>query len=167
MKIYTRTGDDGMTSLINDIRVSKTDDRIELLGQIDELSAMIGMAKVIADDTGKEELSVIQQELIKIMAKIADSENENYNVTDESVAFLEKTIDNMENLISRDGKFVLYGQCELSARLDVARAVARRVERHFYKVKMQYETDEIALKYINRLSDYLYILARHEEEKIK
>ncbi len=163
MKLYTKTGDGGTTSLMNGVRVSKSDDRIELLGTIDELSSHMGLAKVVADDTVKETLSKIQSELIGIMAGIADPRDVKYKVKQEQIAFLEKEIDRIEGSFEREMKFVLYGGCEASARLDVARAVARRAERCFRKVSLRYGADVNALQYVNRLSDFLYISARYAD----
>lgn len=165
MRIYTKKGDNGITTLMEEIRVSKTDDRIELLGTIDELSSHIGLAKAAMRKDDKERLSLIQQELIKMMAGIAEPRNIEYKFHEEQICRIEKEIDKVENLFSRDNKFVLYGGCEISARLDIARAVARRVERRFRKVNMNYVCDMQAMKYVNRLSDYLYILARYEDYK--
>ena len=163
MKIYTKTGDGGTTSLMNGVRVSKSDDRIELLGTIDELSSHMGLAKVVAEDAVKETLSKIQGELIGLMAGIADPRDQKYKVKEEQIAFLEKEIDRIEGSFEREMKFVLYGGCEASARLDVARAVARRAERCFRKVSLRYGADANALQYVNRLSDFLYISARYAD----
>lgn len=163
MKLYTKQGDKGTTSLMNGIKVSKDDERMELLGTIDELSSHIGMAKAIAGPELIDRLSKVQGELIQMMAKIADPHNPKYAFTDEQILFLENTIDRVENAFPREKKFVLYGGCELSARLDLARTVARRAERRFFKVSKGYNTDSKALQYINRLSDYLYIEARYAD----
>jgi len=163
MKIYTKTGDGGTTSLMNGVRVSKSDERIELLGTIDELSSHMGLAKVVAASDQKETLSKIQGELIGLMAGIADSKESRYKIKEEQIAFLEKEIDRIEGSFEREMKFVLYGGCELSARLDVARAVARRAERCFRKVSLRYGADANALQYVNRLSDFLYISARYAD----
>ncbi len=160
MKIYTKQGDHGQTSLMNGVSVSKSDDRIELLGTIDELSSFIGLAKVLADASLCDRLSMIQQVLMHIMAGIADPRNPKFALCSKRVAELEQQIDQMENSFSRTKGFVLYGGCELSARLDVARAVARRAERRFRSVALKYGADSKALEYMNRLSDYLYITAR-------
>lgn len=165
MKLYTKQGDNGMTSLMNGIRVSKDDDRMELLGTIDELSSHIGLAKTIADLEMRDDLSKIQGELMQIMAKIADPRNVKYAITEEQLSYLEKRIDEMENAFPRKKAFVLYGGCELSARLDVARTIARRAERRFFKVSKKYNTDAKALQYMNRLSDFLYIEARFADYK--
>lgn len=163
MKIYTKNGDTGKTSLKNGISVSKSDDRIELLGTIDELSSNIGLAKVIADQTLSNRLSQIQKELIQMMAGIADPRNLDYRFTKEETLALEEEIDRLEDLFPRSKEFILYGGCEQSARLDVARAVARRAERRFRKVAQNYGADTKALQYINRLSDYLYVAARYAD----
>ena len=143
MKVYTKQGDGGMTSLMNGIRVSKWDERVELLGTLDELNSHIGLVKAATKGDGDlpERLSKIQRELMSMMAQVAAP----------SDAF------------PRKKEFVLYGGCELSARLDVARAVARRAERRFHKVAKCYRIDANALKYMNRLSDYLYIEARYAD----
>lgn len=165
MKIYTKNGDSGKTSLMNGISVSKSDDRIELLGTIDELSSNIGLAKVIADQSLSGRLSQIQKELIQMMAGIADPRNLDYRFTKEETLALEEEIDRLESLFPRTKEFILYGGCEQSARLDVARAVARRAERRFRKVAQNYGADSKALQYMNRLSDYLYIAARYADYK--
>ena len=164
MKLYTGTGDTGMTSLLNETKVSKADDRIELLGTIDELSSNIGLAKVVVKEEQKRELSAIQQVLLTVMAGIADSANADFRVNNEQI---ESQIDKIENAFPREKKFILYGDCEASARLDVARSVARRAERCFKRVELQYHVDKKAMQYMNRLSDYLYIMARYEDYKEK
>ena len=166
MKLYTKQGDSGTTSLMNGMRVPKYDDRMELMGAIDELSSHIGLAKVIAEPELKDRLSKIQGELIQMMAKIADPGNGKYSFTEEQISYLECVIDKLEQGFPRRKEFVLYGGCELSARLDVARTIARRAKRRFFKVSKGYNTDAKALKYINRLSDYLYIEARYADYRM-
>ncbi len=164
MKIYTMTGDQGYTSLLNHSRVSKTDDRIELLGTIDELNSHLGLAKVAAGDLLKADISKVQSTLIKVMAGVASGSVGKYRLTDE-ISEMEALIDAVEQSFPRDKKFVLYGGCELSARLDVARAVARRAERQFCRTTRLYSLDAQAQKYMNRLSDYLYVCARWADYK--
>lgn len=163
MKIYTKQGDSGITSLMNGIKVPKYDERMELLGTIDELSSHIGLAKAIAGQEVRDRLSKIQGELIQMMAKIADPGNAEYAFKEEQVLYLENTIDQLENGFPRRKEFVLYGGCEFSARLDVARATARRAERRFWKVAKGYNADRKALQYMNRLADYLYVEARYAD----
>ena len=165
MKIYTKRGDKGKTSLINEIEVSKADERIELLGTLDELSTAIGFAKVMMEDSIKEDLSSIQKELMFIMAGIADADNPMYQVDEDEIHSLEIKIDELENSFEREKKLILYGECETSARLDLARVAARKAERYFWKIQKEYNLDILAIKYMNRLSDYFYILARFEDSK--
>ena len=134
MKLYTKQGDCGTTSLMIGMRVPKYDDRMELMGTIDELRSHFGLAKVIAEPELKDRLSKIQGELIQMMAKIADPGNGKYSFREEQNSYLECVIDKLEQGFPRRKEFVLYGGCELSARLDVARTIARRAERRFFKV---------------------------------
>ena len=163
MSIYTKKGDSGKTSLMDGISVSKSDDRIELLGTIDELNSSIGLAKVIADHPLYDDLARRQQELLQMMNGIADPRNPDHRFTKEETLTLEEGIDHMESLFPRIKDFVLYGGCEQSARLDMARAVARRAERRFRKAALKYGAAPKAMQYLNRLSDYLYVAARYAD----
>ncbi len=163
MKIYTKNGDKGRTSLGNGDAVFKTDARIELLGTIDELSSHLGLAKTAACPKFQEQVSHIQKELIWLMAGIADAKNPAYQVKEDEIAYLERQIDKWESSFPRAKEFVLYGGCELSARLDVARAVARRAERQYHRAAQIYGVDEATARYLNRLSDYLYMAARYAD----
>ena len=100
MSIYTKNGDEGKTSLINESVVSKSDDRIELLGTIDELSSYIGFAKVLAPEHEKNILSEIQKDLIIIMAGVADAENPDYFINEKKIKNMEYKIDYLESLFS-------------------------------------------------------------------
>ena len=155
MKVYTKKGDGGNTSLANGMSVSKADDRIELIGTIDELNSYIGHAKVLSEDHLKTNLAEIQRTLMKIMAAVADPRNLDYRMSAEETVHLEDQIDELEAAFPRARDFVLYGGCELSARLDIARAVTRRAERRFRKVAQNYGADAKAMQYVNRLADYL------------
>ena len=163
MKIYTKTGDKGTTGMLSGIRVRKSDDRMELIGTLDELSSHLGMVKVIATEELKQEISEIQLTLMTIMSGISDARNKSFKLKQEKVEALEKEIDRIEQLFPRKKGFVLYGDCELSARLDVARAVARRADRIFCKVKNVYGVYPMSMEYVNRLADYLYMRARYED----
>lgn len=163
MKVYTKTGDKGTTAMLSGIRVRKSDDRIELIGTLDELNSHLGLVKVAASEGMKEKLEDIQRTLMVIMSGISDPRNRNYKITAEKVQILEKEIDETEQLFPRKKGFVLYGGCELSARLDVARAVARRADRIFSKVRNVHGVHPVSMEYINRLADYLYILARYAD----
>lgn len=165
MSIYTKQGDTGFTSLLNGEKVSKADDRIELIGMVDELSSLIGLVKPVSDDKMKKELSIIQEDLMIIMAALADLSNNNYKINLGKISEMEEKIDLMEKSFQREKGFVLYGGCESSARLDVARAYARKSERYMVKVNQTYIINENIMKYMNRLSDYLYMLARYQDNK--
>ena len=165
MKIYTRKGDNGRTSLLDGKSVLKTDDRIELLGTIDELNSHLGMANVLAGEDLRRELTHIQRLLMGIMSGIADPMKREYRFDEKETEKLEAWIDRIEDSFPRVKDFVLYGGCEESARLDVARAVARRAERRFRTVAQKYVADKKAMQYLNRLADYLYICARYEDYK--
>ena len=163
MKIYTRKGDTGRTSLLQGTGVLKTDDRIELLGTVDELNSHIGMAKVIAEEPLRTELTHIQKNLIHLMSGVADPLKREYRFDEAETAKLESWIDRLEDSFPRVKDFVLYGGCEQSARLDLARAVARRAERCFHRVAQKFVADKRAIQYVNRLSDYLYVSARYAD----
>ena len=117
--------------------------------------------KVLLCDKGKENISGIQKDLMQIMSGIAAPFKAEFKVSDAMIEVLEQLIDKTEQQFPRAHEFVLYGGTEASARVDVARAVARRAERRFWKVNQAYGSDPKALVYINRLSDYLYVLARY------
>ena len=115
----------------------------------------------------QESLAHIQRNLMLIMAGVADPRNMDYRFSQDETKALEEEIDRIENSFPRIKDFVLYGGCELSARLDVARAVTRRAERRFRKVEQNYGADAKAVQYINRLSDYLYMCARYADYKVE
>ena len=166
MKLYTKTGDQGTTGMLSGSRVRKSDDRIELIGTLDELNSHLGLVKVSAPTELRDKIEEIQRTLMVIMSGISDTGNKNYRITRDLVAELEQEIDRVENLFPRTKGFVLYGGCELSARLDVARAVARRADRIFCKVKNVYGVHPISMEYVNRLADYLYVQARYADYQV-
>ena len=113
----------------------------------------------------KKELSTVQEDLITIMAALADLPNDTYRINPERIIEMENEIDKLEKSFSRKSGFVLYGGCELSAKLDVARAYTRKAERNMVKVNQTYLINENVMKYMNRLSDYLYIMARYQDDR--
>ncbi len=167
MKIYTKHGDGGMTTLMSATQISKADERINTLGVIDELTSQMGLAKayIASMNTADSATCVahfdrVQTVLMTIMAGIADPRNRKHAVSEEETAFLEYIIDAVEASFPREHKFILPGYCELSARLDVARTIARRAERTLAVMDRKYAAAAPAKAYLNRLSDYLYMLAR-------
>lgn len=164
MKVYTKAGDAGYTSLMDEKNVSKSDDRIRLLGSIDELTSNIGLVRSESKDSVLNEfLEQIQHKLMQFMAHVADRKNLMYFFEQSDITLLEKNIDQYEVSIIRQKNFILPGKCHLSAGLDVARTVARRAETHLTEVDKTYAIEPNSKKYINRLSDYLYIAARYVE----
>lgn len=164
MSIYTKTGDSGTTKLMKIQNVAKSDDRIQLLGTIDELTSNIGLAKAM--ETREELINAlehVQRTLMTIMAGVADQFNLQYKLQGEEVEHLEKEINRMEAAFPRKKEFVLPGENELSARYDVARTVARRAERCLTVVDRKFDADTGAKKYMNRLADYLYMIARYTD----
>lgn len=166
MNIYTKNGDKGTTDLVRTKNVSKSDDRIGLVGTIDELTSHIGVVKtMLTDGETIRMLEKIQETLITVMAGVADPYNREYHINDDKTQLLEEEIDRMEGLFDRPKKFILPGGTRLSAETDVARTVARRAERALASVGVKFGADTGAKKYMNRLADYLYVLARYEDAK--
>lgn len=164
--VYTRTGDKGTTSLVGGKRVSKTDPRIESYGTIDELNSFIGLlATEITDTDDLEFLKFVQHKLFNIGSYLAtDQENTELNiesqVTDENIHRIEKEIDRIDAALPRMTNFVLPGGSRSAALAHVCRTVCRRGERCIYALNTTIETDKNVLIFINRLSDYLFVLSR-------
>ncbi len=167
MKISTKTGDDGSTGLIGGRRVSKADPRLECYGTVDELNAFVGLAAVGADASLVEKLRPVQHELFVIGALLATPEDGNTpkNVTppelpESSIARLESQIDAAEAVLHPLRNFILPGGTETSARLHVARTVCRRAERLLVAFARERPIDQTLVRYLNRLSDWLFVHAR-------
>lgn len=162
MSIYTKNGDKGTTELVNAKNVSKSDDRIELLGSIEELTSHIGLVKTLINDQDTlRVLEKVQSVLNIITSGTADSYNREYKLHDDKTEFLEEEIKRLEELFHCPKDDVIPGKCRLSAEIDITRAVARRAERALASVSVKFGADVGAKKYLNRLADYLYILARY------
>ena len=168
MKVYTRTGDEGETSLIGGRRVRKTDPRIEAYGTVDELNAVIGLARAVGGDNSRDtELHDIQQDLFTIGAQLAsiDASEELPGPSAERVSAIEKSIDQMDMRLSPLRNFILPGGSPFSAHLHVARTVCRRAER--LVIALQSEGLASTVIYLNRLSDYLFVAARFANLRAK
>jgi cob(I)alamin adenosyltransferase len=167
MKIYTKTGDDGTTGLFGGGRVSKADPRIECYGTIDELNASLGVAAVCATGTGAElraKLRQVQNELFVIGSHLATPDDSRHRsalpaLDERTIARLEQEIDQFEERVPALRTFILPGGTELSARLHVARTICRRAERLLVGLT-QFGDQEFCVKYLNRLSDWLFVAAR-------
>ena len=165
MKIYTRTGDTGDTSLFDGTRVRKSEPRVEAYGDVDELNACLGLARASgADHEIADELILLQRDLFALGAQLADpGEKIAARVTkaalgDDDVARLEQLIDRYEAELPALRRFILAGGSPAGAALHVARAVCRRAERRM--VALDHAVDAVLVRYVNRLSDLLFVLAR-------
>jgi cob(I)alamin adenosyltransferase len=163
-RIYTRAGDAGETSLGDGSRVAKTDLRIEAYGTVDELNSVIGFA--LAGELPAEFrpwLEQVQNDLFDLGADLSvplEDERERLRVAPGQVEWLEEVCDRVNEELEPLKSFVLPGGTEAAARLHVARAVCRRAERRSVALAEAHDVNPAALAYLNRLSDFLFILAR-------
>ena len=164
MEVYTGYGDKGMTDLSHTKNVSKSDDRICLMGSVEELMSHIGLVRVLVDDVDVVRmLEKISETLKKITDGVSDPYNREFKVSEDRTELLEEEIDRLEGLFHCPKDSVLPGACPLSAQIDVTRSVARRAERALAAVSVKFGTDSGSKKYMNRLADYLYVLARYAD----
>lgn len=165
MSIYTANGDKGTTNLVHTKNVSKSDDRIQLVGTIDELSSHLGLIKTMMSEAEDIRfIENIQRTLNAVCSGVADPFNREFRTEDERTGQLEEEISRLEGLFHcPEEENILPGSSRLSAELDIARAVARRAERDLAAVSVKFGADNGAKKYMNRLSDYLYVMARYME----
>src|SRR5256714_10829454 len=162
-RIYTRGGDAGEASLGDGSRVPKLDPRIEAFGAVDELNSLIGLALAAEVDAGhRSTLERIQNELFDVGADLSVPFDVGGRLRIEQPAIdgLEAECDRFNAELAPLKSFVLPGGTEIAARLQVARAVCRRAERETLRAAQQVEINPLALVYLNRLSDLLFILAR-------
>jgi cob(I)alamin adenosyltransferase len=162
VKIYTRTGDLGETSLFGGARVAKNDPRIEAYGTVDELSSFLGVARA-ASLPGEIEamLDPVQRDLFDVGAHLASPGTSRFaGVDPQRVAELEAAIDAMERELAPLTNFILPGGTAAAAHLHVARTVCRRAERCVVALHDDTEATRSTITYLNRLSDYLFVAAR-------
>ena len=164
MNINTKNGDGGMTSLVHGPSIPKSDDRIELLGTLDELMSHLGLVKAKWNsEQEKSMLESVQKALRLIMDLTEDPHNRKNRLEEGAVEKLEAEIERLKETLPVREESVLPGANSLSAEVDVARSVARRAERRLSAVSIKFGSAAVAKKYMNRLSDYLYVLARAAE----
>jgi cob(I)alamin adenosyltransferase len=171
-RIYTRTGDDGTTSLGTGARRKKYDLRVEAYGTIDEVNAVLGLVRLhTAGDDLDRALARIQNDLFDVEADLCLAEKgpggARLTVTDAQVTWLEGEIDRLNAALEPLKSFILPGGSPASAYLHLARTVCRRAERIMVELKDKPEEDvsEPSLKYVNRLSDYLFVAGRFANDK--
>ncbi|MFI3286346.1 MAG: cob(I)yrinic acid a,c-diamide adenosyltransferase [Rikenellaceae bacterium] len=168
MKVYTKSGDKGTTSLIGGSRVAKDDIRVEAYGTVDELSAFIGLLsdKLKANEATQQytaELYSINSILMNLEAHLAAGENLNFElpkVEESQILQLESCIDTMQAQVSDIAKFTIPGGNEVVSLCHVCRTICRRAERRCITASQHFDINELVIKYLNRLSDYLYLLGR-------
>lgn len=161
-KIYTRTGDGGDTSLVDGRRVAKHSRRPAAFGEVDEANSVIGLARLHTSDDADEMLGRIQNDLFDLGADLATPEGDSpaLRITGDQVTRLETEIDDMNSSLEPLKSFILPGGTEASAWLHLARTVVRRAERRMTELATEEVVNDTAMKYVNRLSDHLFVLAR-------
>ena len=165
MKIYTRTGDDGSTGLLGAGRVSKSAPRVEAFGSVDELNAALGVARAL-DTEGwvASELALAQARLFAIGAELASPDPSALatldRIAERDVAEIEGWIDRFDLELAPLKNFILPGGSLLAAQLHLARTVCRRAERRVVALARLEKVEEILVRYLNRLADLLFVLAR-------
>ncbi len=165
MKIYTKTGDSGTTSLIGGKRVPKYDLRIEAYGTVDELISWIGLVRDQDIDENTVELLVEIQDRLMTCASILAADCDDCklripSLKEEDIGLLENSIDSMEESLEPLSSFVLPGGHTVISYVHIARNVCRRAERNALRLSAEFSVDELLIKYLNRLSDYLFVLSR-------
>ena len=173
MKIYTKTGDAGSTSLFGGTRVSKHHIRIESYGTLDELNSWLGLIRdQLEDSDTSSELIRIQSELFTLGAELATEPEKSERLKIQTlgeleIQLLEKSIDRMNENLPEMTHFILPGGHTAVSYCHLARTVCRRAERRMSLLDEQQKLSKTALAYINRLSDYLFVLGRHLRLKLK
>ena len=171
-KIYTRTGDDGTTGLVDGSRIAKSDALMAAIGDVDEANSAIGMAAAVLDPKSDEAAMLvrIQNELFDLGADLATPPDIQFafgphdmalRIVRSQIARLEDEIDGMNDALAPLRSFILPGGTEAAGRLHVARAVTRRAERAAVAAGAARDLNPLALNYLNRLSDHLFVLTRH------
>lgn len=170
-RVYTKTGDKGMTSIHGGERVPKDDIRIEANGCIDELNAQIGVIRSLAegDEEWQQKLFEIQRALMVVMSHVATpsairSQNPN-PLPEEMDIYCEQWMDKMTERLRDNGYFLLPGGTMLAAQLQLARTVARRAERRLWTLHRNDPLPDAILRFVNRLSDLFFVMARYELQR--
>lgn len=165
MKIYTKTGDDGTTSLFDGKRVKKDDLRVATYGDVDELNAMLGICISAMNETDLRDLLLaIQRDLFALGAQLANpagkKQKSKSDFSSDKISLLEKAIDRFEEELAPMKNFILPGGHRSSAHLHFARTICRRAERFLVTLSGKKKLNPTFVIYLNRLSDLLFVLAR-------
>ena len=163
MGVYTKTGDKGQTSLYTGERVNKDSLRVETYGIVDEMNSALGMARAFCENEEvKTLLYMLQKDVSLFMADLA-SLGQPPQITEMNISEMEDEMDRIEGIVGPLRKFLVPGDTKGGAMLDLARTVARRAERQMLRLAREEEVHEVDRLYINRLSDYCFMLMRFEE----
>lgn len=168
MKIYTKTGDKGQTSLYDGTRVDKDNLRVECYGTLDELNSYIGLCTNYAEGEDKKILREIQIKLFSISGELATKKEGKYKniVVEKDIDNLEKIIDSYIEKIDKMDAFIVPGTSLISANLHIARTICRKAERRICSLNKVESINPLLLKYVNRLSDVIYAIARYNESEL-
>lgn len=171
MKIYTKTGDKGQTSLLGGKRLPKNDIRIEAYGSVDELNSFIGVLRDSYIENSQNKLLIeIQDRLFTIGSTLAAAGDTTKfkipHINENDILILENAIDEMNNELEPMRSFILPGGCLSASHAHVCRTVCRRAERRCVELANSEEVSEIIIKYLNRLSDYFFVLSRFISKKL-
>lgn len=166
-KIYTRGGDNGLTSLGDGSRVEKSNVRIEAYGNIDEANSSIGISAAYSSDKVKATLLNIQNDLFDVGADLCfpDKKKSKLTIKIDSINLLEKEIDKMNESLNKLESFILPGGSKASSFLHLSRSLVRRAERSIVHLNEKEYVNPDILKYVNRLSDFLFVAARFENKQ--
>jgi cob(I)alamin adenosyltransferase len=166
--IYTGGGDKGMTSLVGGQRISKADSRIESYGTVDELNSFVGwLNAMVEDEEDKKTLLFIQHKLFTVGSYLATDQSSTdlrveSQIDQASIERLEREIDRLDSTLPRYKRFILPGGNQSAALAHVCRTVCRRSERQVCRLAGKVDIEDALLTFINRLSDYFFVLARKE-----
>ncbi len=160
MKIYTKTGDSGHTGLYGGQRVPKSDPRIMAYGTLDEASAMLGLAACNSTKTVRDIIHSIQKDIFILGADLSNPDNVGMQVTASMTDSLERMIDKMDATLPALTNFILPGGGHTGSALHLARAIVRRAETHITSIPESEHINPECIRYTNRLSDFLFVLAR-------
>ena len=172
MKIYTKTGDKGKTSLLGGTRVPKSSERINAYGTVDELNSFLGLAGDLEPNKKRREfIRNIQSRLFTVGSSLA-AENERAkefkpDLAEDDIKKLENAIDQMNEVLPVMKNFIIPGGHQLISTTHIARTICRRAERRVIQLSESVEIEEIIIIYLNRLSDYLFVLARMQGHELQ
>jgi len=158
-RIYTRSGDQGKSGLANGMRINKTDQLFEAIGDIDELNAQIGMIRALSENQAiDQQLSKVQHKLFDVGAQVAQYKANNIENAD--IETLEQWIDDWQDQLQPLKQFILPTGTPAGCATHLARSICRRAERVTWQAAAAHEIESEVMQYLNRLSDYLFVLAR-------